>query len=207
MKALTPEEFAASSGVSRETLSRLEVYAALLERWQRRINLVSGNSLGDLWRRHILDSAQLYPLIPDPARHIVDLGSGGGLPGLVLAAIGASKLTLIESDKRKAAFLREAGRAMGIGVEVIAERLEATPPFRAEIVTARAFAPLPRLLSLAEPLADSGTAFILPKGRSADEELTEARRGWTMTVERFPSLTDPSGVILRLKGVSRGASR
>lgn len=206
MKPLTPEDFAVATGVSRETLSRLEAYAALLERWQSRINLVSGTTLSDLWRRHILDSAQLYPLVPDPGGQLVDLGSGAGLPGLVLAAMGIPHVRLVESDKRKATFLREASRAMGLTTDVIADRAEAMSPVRANTITARAFAPLPRLLALAEPLIGPETVLVLPKGRSADEELTDALRAWTMAAERFPSLTDSSGVILRLKGVSRGTS-
>jgi 16S rRNA (guanine527-N7)-methyltransferase len=139
---MTPAEFAAETGVSRETLARLEAYAALLLAWNRRVNLVGRGTEEDLWRRHMLDSAQLHPLIPAGARTLVDLGSGAGFPGLVLAILGGPHVHLVESDQRKAVFLREAARVTGAAAMVHAIRIEAAPPLAADIVTARALAPL-----------------------------------------------------------------
>ncbi len=199
---LTPAAFAEAAGVSRETVELLERHAALLERWQRRINLVAAGTLADLWRRHMLDSAQLWPHVAERSGPIADLGSGAGFPGLVLAATGAGPVHLIESDARKAAFLREAAREMGVAVTVHAVRAEAVAPLGAATVTARALAPLPRLLPLAvEHLAPGGAAVLL-KGRTVEEELTAARESWTMEVERFPSRTDAHGRILVLREIA-----
>ena len=136
--ALTPDGFAALTGVSRETLARLEAYAELLKRWSGRINLVSRNTLGDLWRRHFLDSAQLLPFIPDKARSLVDLGSGAGFPGLVLAILGVQGVALIESDKRKCVFLREAARIATAPAKIVDSRIETVKPHPVDVVTARA---------------------------------------------------------------------
>jgi 16S rRNA (guanine527-N7)-methyltransferase len=125
---LTRAEAGAQLGVSRETLDRLQVYLDLLARWQSRINLVGPATLADPWRRHILDCAQLWRFWPTGAQTLADLGSGAGLPGLVLAVMGAPTVHLIESDQRKAAFLREASRACGVAVTVHAQRSEAIPP-------------------------------------------------------------------------------
>jgi 16S rRNA (guanine527-N7)-methyltransferase len=211
---LSPEDFGAATNVSRETLARLELYAGLLEKWTRSINLVGRDSLADLWRRHMLDSAQLLPLLP-PApvgreRVLVDLGSGAGFPGLVLAILGAGEVHLIESDGRKAAFLREAARETGVAATIHNLRIEALPAFAADVVTARACAPLSKLLGYAEPFVRSadagrpgGTALFL-KGRRVDEELTDSAEKWKMRVERFPSRSDPEGTILRLKFLDMG---
>jgi 16S rRNA (guanine527-N7)-methyltransferase len=203
---LTPEAFQKLTGVSRETLQRLEAYAALLTAWNRRINLVGPKTLGDLWRRHILDSAQLLPHLPPGARRLVDLGSGAGLPGLVLAILGIPEVHLVESDGRKAAFLREAARIAAAPVRIHAQRAEKVPGFAADIITARAFAPLPDLLDHGSKFASDHTIWYLLKGQSAAAELAEARAGWSMEAVSLPSLTDPSGTILRLAKVRRGAS-
>lgn len=190
-------------GVSRETLLRLQVFADLLVRWQRRINIVAPSTLPQLWRRHILDSAQLLPLLPPGARRLVDLGSGGGFPGLVLAILGMPEVHLVEADRRKAAFLREAARvSAAAGVRVHPKRIEELQPFPVDVVTARALAPLPRLLRLAEPFLAAGAIGVFPKGAEVDTELTEALRSWTMIVERVPSLT-AEGWILVLREVRR----
>lgn len=207
MSPLTPADFAARMAVSRETLARLEHYAALLAKWNRAINLVGPDSLPDLWRRHILDSAQLADYLPPaPAgrpRRIADLGSGAGFPGLVLAILGCGELHLVESDQRKAQFLRTVSRETGAGATVHSRRIEDLSPLSADCVTARALAPLGRLLDYALPhLAPGGVALFL-KGQGAEDELTDAGRTWTMTVERWPSITDPRGRILRLSGLAR----
>src|SRR5690349_9665552 len=163
--SLTPEQFADLVPVSRETLDRLAAYLDLLRRWQRTINLVGAGTLHNPWRRHILDSAQLVHLLPEGARRLVDLGSGAGLPGLILAIMGVPEVHLIESDRRKAAFLREAARATATPVTVHACRLQAAPPLAADVVTARALAPLPQLLPLAARFATPATSNLFLKGR------------------------------------------
>lgn len=206
MEALTPGEFSSLLSVSRETVERLQVYADLLVKWQRRINLVGPGTLADLWRRHFLDSAQLAPLLSEgPAEGpLLDLGAGAGFPGLVLAIITGRTTCLAESDGRKCAFLAEAIRLTGAPATVLHRRIEAVPPFPAATVTARALAPLEHLLALAEPFLGPDSQCLFLKGRSGEEELTQAAKGWTMTVERRASLADPSGLIFQLRGVHRG---
>jgi len=204
---LTPEAFAAAVDVSRETLDGLRRYADLLVKWQRSINLVAADSLDDLWRRHMLDAAQLYRLLPPGDCRVVDLGSGAGFPGLVLAAMGAGDVHLVESDGRKCVFLAEAARACGLeaGVNPVIHRarLEQMRGLTAEVVTARACAPLDRLLDYAEPFLRPQSICLFLKGAGAADELTAAANRWRMTVERLPSVSDPSGTILRIGQVTR----
>ncbi len=193
--------------VSRETRANLERFAALLTKWQGSINLVAPNTLGDLWPRHIEDSLQLLPLLPDRAQAFVDLGSGGGFPGLVLAIALKSvrpdaRMTLIESDARKGAFLNEAIRATGANAQVITGRIDDIAPSGADVVTARALAPLPRLLGFAaRHLAPQGTA-LLQKGGKVHEELAAARADWHFEYALYPSLTSEDGVILQIRELS-----
>ncbi|TVP71572.1 MAG: 16S rRNA (guanine(527)-N(7))-methyltransferase RsmG [Rhodobacteraceae bacterium] len=195
--------------VSRETLTALESYAALLEKWNARINLVAPSTIPDLWQRHILDSSQLFDLAPVDSRLWVDLGSGGGLPGIVCAILAKEKkplcrFTLIESDKRKAAFLMTAARELSLEVEVIAKRVEQVPALGADVVSARALAPMPQLLPLvARHLAETGVA-LLPKGKSHAEELAAARLEWQFEATSHDSKTNASARILTLKGLKRG---
>jgi 16S rRNA (guanine527-N7)-methyltransferase len=200
---LGPEGFVELVSVSRETLVRLEAYADLLTRWSARINLVGRDTLADLWRRHILDSAQLHRFIPNSARNLIDLGSGAGLPGLVLAILGVPGGELVEADSRKAAFLREAARVAGVEVTIRPCRIQAVPPHPVDVVTARACAPLDRLLDLAAPFLAPGTLCLFPKGERFNEELTLARKAWTMNVSVEQSLSDRRGVVLRLQQVAR----
>jgi 16S rRNA (guanine527-N7)-methyltransferase len=204
---LGAEGFAELYAVSRETLSRLEAYAALLTRWSARINLVGRDTLPDLWRRHILDSAQLRPLISDATRNLIDLGSGAGFPGLVLAILAVPSVELVEADSRRCAFLREAARITEANVTIRPCRIEAVPPHPVDVVTARACAPLDRLLDLAQPFLAPDSVCLFPKGQRADEELTLARKRWTMRVSVEPSLSDRRGVILRLQQVVREPRR
>ena len=198
--------FAKLTGVSRETLDRLAKYVELLNSWTRRINLVGRDTLGDVWRRHILDSAQLFPLIPREARRLVDLGSGAGLPGLILSIMGVPEVHLIESDGRKAVFLREAVRVTGAPAIIHAQRIDRVPVFAADVVTARALAPLSELLAISERFLGPQTVCLFPKGRMVEEELTEAAKAWHIRLDRQPSLTDPSGCILRLEAIARDPS-
>lgn len=207
---MTPEDFQARTGVSRETLARLTTYAALLEKWQKAINLVAPKTLPELWERHFLDSAQLFTLAPPGVTRWLDLGSGGGFPGLVIAALGVEGVHLVESDQRKGAFLREAARAMGVPVIVHVKRIEAVDPAALhqamggapQVVSARALAAVKDLLPLAYRLAGPETTYLLPKGRQAEDELTEARRYWTIAhLDRLPSQTDREANILRIRGL------
>jgi 16S rRNA (guanine527-N7)-methyltransferase len=200
---LGPEGFAETIPVSRETLARLEAYAGLLTRWSARINLVGRDTIADLWRRHILDSAQLQPLVPTAANSMIDLGSGAGLPGLVLAILGVSGVELVEADSRKCAFLREAARITEAPVTLRPCRIEAVSPHPVDVVTARACAPLDRLLGLAEPFLAPGSECLFLKGERVEEELTLARKRWTMTVSLHQSRSDPRGVVLSLQKVAR----
>jgi 16S rRNA (guanine527-N7)-methyltransferase len=190
------------AGVSRETRERLNTYADLLRKWQRSINLVGPRTLDNLWNRHFTDSAQLLPLIPPNARVLVDFGSGAGFPGLVLAILGVSEVHLIESDQRKSAFLREVARATGTPITVHAKRIEQVAPFPADVVSARALAPLADLLGFAAPFLRSDSLCLFPKGQMAEDELTTASKIWNMNVDRIQSVTDPSATILRVSQVS-----
>ena len=192
--------------VSRETFPKIEAFADLVQRWNRKINLVADASTDQLWQRHIADSAQLLDHLPDAAKTWIDLGSGGGFPALVCAiALGdqSPHLTLLESDQRKAVFLREAIRVTGANAGVKAHRIEAIPPEPYDLVTARALAPLPKLLAYAEKFCQDGTVLLLPKGKSASSELTQARVDWHMDVDTLPSRTDSEATIFRIRGLER----
>ena len=193
---LSRRDCAASlGGVDAEILERLEVYIRLLSKWQRAINLVGPKTLLDPWRRHILDSAQLAPEIA-PENTVADLGSGAGLPGMVLAIMTGAAMHLVESDQRKATFLREAARETNTAVTVHTARIEVLPPLGADVVTARALAPLTRLLPwVHRHLAPGGRALLL-KGADADEELTLASKTWMMDKVHKGSRSDASGTIL-----------
>ena len=198
-----PDDLAAATSVSRETIERLSAYAALLVKWQARINLVSASTLTDLWRRHMLDSAQLLPLLPQGTTSLIDLGSGAGFPGLVIAILGIPEVHLIESDQRKCVFLAEAARAAGAKPIIHNKRIEQLEGLSAGVVTARACAPVDQLLTYAQRfLWQDGKALFL-KGAAVEEELAAACKNWQMEVERFPSTSDPTGCILRLGQVRR----
>lgn len=192
------------TGVSRETHEKLERFAALLEEWNSRINLISPRDVPQLWSRHIDDSLQLAPYIPQGAR-ITDLGSGGGFPGLILAMATESAVTMIESDQRKCAFLREASRVCGVKTTVVSKRIDRVDPqsVEADVVTARALASLTVLLGWAEPLLKKDGFCLFLKGRKTPDELTEAACDWHMTYETFPSRTHEDGVLLKLSDIKR----
>lgn len=193
--------------VSEETASRLREHLQQLIRWNGAINLVAKSTLPDAWERHVADSAQLVPLAPEKPVHWADLGSGAGFPGLVVAAILAerspeTRVTLVESDRRKATFLRETSRLLGLAAVVLASRIEDVDPLGADVVSARALAPLDRLAGLAlRHLAPGGVA-LFPKGANIESELATAAATWSLPVERLPSQTDSTAEILRLKGLS-----
>lgn len=205
---LSAEAFASEAHVSRETLERLQIYVQLLRKWQPTINLVSHDSLTDLWRRHMLDSAQLAQLIPsDRPVTILDMGSGAGFPGLVLAILGLDgrhwTVHLVESDSRKAAFLATVARETGAPATVHNKRLENMPPILADVVTARALAPMDKLVDYAEPFLAPGGQCLFLKGVGTEDELTVAGKTWKMTTIRLPSRSGPTGVVLRVRDISR----
>ena len=187
------------AAVPRETLRRLQAFEALLRRWNTRVNLVSPADLDVLWPRHIEDSLQLAPFLAE-AQDGIDLGSGAGFPGLILAIVTSLPFTLVEADQRKAAFLREAARATKTEVTIAVCRIEVLRQ-TAEIVTARALAPLPRLLKLACPLLRTHGQCLFLKGADAPAQLALARRRWSFEVEQYRSHSHPDGVILRLHGI------
>ncbi|MCB8875469.1 16S rRNA (guanine(527)-N(7))-methyltransferase RsmG [Acidisoma silvae] len=175
---------------------RLDLYAALIVKWNPTIQLISAKDIGGIHARHIEDSLQLLPLIPIGLDGAIDLGSGGGLPGMVLALATGIHFDLVESDQRKAAFLREAAVATNAPVTVHAERIEAlTIPPRA-LITARALAPLPKLLALAYPLLAPGGTCLFPKGERAEVELQEAETNWSMRIDSIPSRTSAQARLL-----------
>ena len=202
--ALTP--------VSRETLARLDRFVAALLTWQRRINLIAPASIRELWTRHVADSLQLLALAPT-ARVWVDLGSGGGFPGLAIACALAgtpgAEIYLVESNGKKAAFLREAVRQTGAAAIVHQGRIEQVLPTideRVDVVTARALAPLADLLALSEPLLKRGAQALFPKGQDVEAELTEATKYWNIEATLVPSLTDPRGRIVSVQRAQRRLS-
>lgn len=184
--------------VSRETSERLDAYEAILRLWNPRINLVSRADLAQLRPRHIDDALALIPLIPRGTERAIDLGSGAGLPGLVLAIATGIPFDLVESDVRKAAFLREAARATAAPATIHATRIEAATLAPAPLVTARALAPLPRLLELSARFLAPGGIALFPKGDRLDEELTRARRAWTMDTAIHQG---PNGPILTVSAL------
>jgi 16S rRNA (guanine527-N7)-methyltransferase len=202
-----PEQFARATGVSRETLARLKAFVGLLTDWNTRHNLVSRTSLEDVWRRHVWDSAQLFPLIPASAKSLVDLGSGAGFPGLVLAILlrerPGFRSIFYEATHKKCEFLRSAAERAGAAVEVRCMRIEEASPEIVDVVTARACAPLSKLLTYAEAFQGPQTTNLFLKGQCVDGELTEAAKSWNLTVVRHPSQTDSSGTILEIRELAR----
>lgn len=198
----------AGRSVSRETFERLALYETLLRKWNPAINLVARSTLDSLWDRHFRDSIQVFDLAPAAARNWADLGSGGGFPGLVAAILAADErpsthVTLVESDQRKATFLATVAREAGIHVTVLSERIETVMPLGADVVTARALAPLDRLFGFAERhLAADGTA-IFPKGTAWRDEVAQALESWRFSYQNNDSMTEPGATILTIGGISR----
>ncbi len=195
------------ASVSRETLSTLELYARNLAKWSKAINLVASGDRESLWSRHILDSAQLAAWLGrDEIGSWCDLGSGGGLPGLVVAIIAREVrpdvvVTLIESDARKAAFLRMQVAELSLSARVIAQRIETAERQRADVVSARALAPLTALLNLAIRHAKPGSTFLFPKGRSYEDEVLAARKEFDFDLVTHASRSDPNGAILEIRSL------
>jgi len=203
---LTPAEFQALTDVSRETMGRLTTYVETLGKWQNAINLVSRKSLDDVWRRHILDSVQVLEHAPGGSEVWFDLGSGAGLPGLILAILGAGEVHLVESDSRKCAFLAEAARLTGTEITLYNCRIEeiwqrSEKPDRIDVITARALADFDTLIEWAQPLATQDTVCLFLKGQDVEKELTKSSKKGTLDIEKLPSSTNPDSVILRVAGL------
>lgn len=194
--------------VSRETLQRLQAFQELVLRWTARINLIAPSTAADIWNRHILDSAQLVGMVGVDPRSWADLGAGAGFPGLVVASVAAEKwprmtMTLVESDQRKATFLRTAARQLNLAVTVHDQRIESLPPLGVQVLSARALAPLTVLLGHASRhLASDGVA-LFPKGRTHAEEIESARKTWRFSLAILPSVTEVEGRILRIERIER----
>lgn len=195
-------------GVSRETQAQFRDFAKELERWSKAINLVSDGSLQDIWKRHIRDSLQVAEAAPAGVRLWCDLGSGGGLPAIVVALVlkdrgEETEMVCIESDARKAAFLRLMIARFDLRATVIAKRIESTDPVGADLVTARALAPLDSLLGYVDRHLAQGGLAILPKGRTFEAELREAQRRWRFHLETRPSVVDPDSRLLLIRNLER----
>ncbi|HQY42557.1 MAG TPA: 16S rRNA (guanine(527)-N(7))-methyltransferase RsmG [Paracoccaceae bacterium] len=205
---MTRANVLAGRTVSRETMDRLEVYEALLRKWNPAINLVSRSSLDQLWYRHFEDSAQIFSLCAAESGTWTDLGAGGGFPGLVVAILAVEakpdlSVTLVESDQRKAAFLSTVAREVGVKARILPQRIEATPALGADVMSARALAPLTKLLAYADlHLRRDGQA-LFPKGATYREEIDQAFETWRFSHEATPSMTDPSSVILSIRDIER----
>lgn len=204
---MTPEEFAAQAPIHPDSLIDYRLWEGLLQKWNSRINLVAPKSLPDFWQRHALDSAQAVSFIPETAKTIVDFGSGAGFPGVAIALQSKhagldQTVHLIESAGKKASFLKSVSRETRINTVVHADRIEALPRIEADVITARAFAPLHRLLPLAWIHLTAGGQITLLKGSSVEDEITEARRSWAFETNKVPSLSDSTGCVLTITGLS-----
>lgn len=200
--------FKNAENVSRETMERLREYARLLVEWNASAGLVGTSTIGDLWYRHFLDSAQLLRFCPGGKASWLDLGSGGGFPGMVLAIVAAdryplSRFTLVEANQRKCQFLKLVARRTGVFAEIKACRTESLEAQNADVVTARALAPMKKLVELAYPHLGRGGICLFPKGRNAEVEISEARTAWKFSVERHQGVVDASSSILLIRGLQR----
>ena len=196
---MTPDQVGKMLNVSRETIDKFQLYLTLLEKWQRRINLVSNSTLADAWQRHILDSGQLAAYFPPKTRQILDVGSGAGFPGLVLAIMGGVTVDLVESDQRKAVFLSTVIRELGLPANVHNQRIEIMPNLRPDVITARALAPVPKLLNLIKTQMNPKCVCLFLKGASVEDELTNLQSYSSMVAKTHPSLSGSTGVVLELK--------
>ena len=196
---MTADEVGKLLNVSRETMCQFEAYLALLKKWQRRINLAANSTMVDAWQRHILDSAQLVRFYPLNTKKILDVGSGAGFPGLVLAIMGNVWVDLVESDQRKAIFLSTVIRSLGLPAKVHNQRIESLSSLAPDVITARALAPVSKLMKLIENQISHDTVCLFLKGVSVEDELTDLQSYSTMVPVSHPSLSDPNGVVLELK--------
>ncbi len=202
------DKFASYCDVSRETMERFDVYAELLLKWTPTINLISKSTVNEIWSRHFLDSAQVITHSKQSAGHWVDIGTGGGFPGMVVAILAAEKLpgfrfTFVESDQRKVAFLQSVSRNVGLSINIVAQRIEETDSLAADVLSARALAPLTTLLGYTERHINPDGQALLMKGASFRREVDEALEFWIFQSDEYPSITDGAAVILSLGDIKR----
>ena len=200
-------EFAREFDVSRETLDAMRAWHTLLAKWNARINLVASGEVERFWERHALDSWQLVRLLPARVASVIDLGSGAGFPGVAVAQAlkvrSEGRVLCVEAAGKKANFLRTVARELALPLDVTSERAESLPAQGFDVVTARAFAPLPRLLAYAERFWGKATVGLFPKGERAAGELAEASRAWRFHVKHYPSRSSETGTILEISGLQR----
>jgi len=204
---MNAEQFAERAPIHPGSLADYQKWETLLRKWNARINLVAPNSLPEFWERHALDSAQIVPMIPKEAQTIVDFGSGAGFPGLAVAIQAKhadldQTVHLIESAGKKASFLKSVSRETSLKTVVHSARIESLPALKADIVTARAFAPLHRLFPLAWQHLREGGHLVLLKGEAVDDELNEVSKDWTFTSQRTASLSNDGGCVLQIGGLA-----
>ena len=205
MDKITTETFISQLNVSRETRDLFLLYAEILAKWQAKINLISGSSMVNVWSRHFLDSAQLYDLVPRGAKTLLDIGSGAGFPGMVLAVMGVKNVTLVEADSRKCLFLREVLRETGKHANIVNCRIEEFDGGYFDIITARALAPMDKLLSYIKPHFGPSTKGIFLKGEQVDRELTKATKQWKLEYKAVPSITNDRSSIIIVEKISSGS--
>lgn len=198
--------FISHYNVSRETLLAFDAFGMLLQKWAKQINLVGPSTIAHFWQRHVLDCAQLLPVISGNAGSVVDIGSGAGLPGLVLAKLlhdlnADSRVTLVESSAKRCGFLREAARTLAVPVEIVQQPIENFDAFKVDVVTARAFAPLEKLLRLSHPWAEKGARLVFLKGEDVQSEIDWASTKWAFQSSITQSLTDSRGCILEVSNL------
>jgi 16S rRNA (guanine527-N7)-methyltransferase len=194
--------------VSRETVATLRAFEAEVRRWTTKVNLISRGSLEHIWDRHIEDSAQVFGACPPSAHLWLDLGSGGGFPGLVVAILAREaqphlRVMLVEADQRKATFLRQTAHRLGLDVEVQAKRIESLPPQEADVISARALAPLSDLLELAAPHLKPDGVALFPKGARHAGEVSDARRFWSFDLDCLPSTSHSDAALLIIRKIQR----
>ncbi len=200
--------FIERAGVSRETINRFDVFAELLKKWNPTINLVAPGTVKDLWSRHFLDSLAVWEARPPNWTSWIDLGTGGGFPGLVVAILAAelkpgTVVNCVEVDIRKATFLRNVSRETGVKVGVHTKRVEMLPPQSVDVLSARALSSLPNLLSHAERHLDPNGTALFQKGANHQGEIDEALANWNFSIEKVPSITDPDAALLKIKDITR----
>lgn len=191
--------------VSRETFQKLEAFSALVLKWTPKINLIAPQSAKDIWNRHIVDSVQVYEHAPENWQTWVDLGSGGGFPGVVIAVLDPARrpVTLVESDERKCLFLKTARRELDLNLVVLNQRIDDIEESGFDVVSARALAPLDTLLGYAQTLLQPQGTALFPKGRRYDEELTVAKSIWDFELDPLQSITSPDSCILRIARIAK----